>query len=110
MKLWVAVVALFITTWPVFSHEAGEGAWINQKNLIDPVNREWCCNEHDCKPVQEDGIQENAFGFRVIETGEQITHERVIWKAPDGRWWRCRYMVGPDKGKTRCLIGPPRGM
>ncbi len=95
---------------PALAHDHGEGAWINQMSLIDPVTREFCCGPQDCAPLPAGGISENAFGFRIAETGEQFAQGRVIWKAPDGRLWRCRYLAGPEKGKTRCLIGPPRGM
>ena len=53
------------------------------------------------------GIAEQADGYLVLETGEVIDKARVIWKSPDGAWWRCRFMSGAKAGSTRCLIGPP---
>jgi hypothetical protein len=91
-------------------HESGEGSWMNQMSLLDPVSKQWCCNEHDCAPVPAGGVVEQGDGMLVVETGEVIPHERIIWRAPDGRWWRCHNLAGDHVGKTRCLIGPPRGM
>ncbi len=110
MKLGAAILVVSIATGSAYSHEMGEGAWVNTLNLKDPVTKDWCCNEKDCAPVPVGGIKENAINFLVVETGEYIAKERIIWKAPDGRWWRCRNLGSYETGKTRCLIGPPRGM
>jgi hypothetical protein len=91
-------------------HDAGEGSWMNHLSLLDPVTHQWCCNEQDCAPVPTGGVLERADGMLVVETGEVIARERIIWRAPDGRWWRCRNLGGENAGMTRCLIGPPRGM
>ena len=95
---------------PALAHDHGEGSWMNQMSLVDPVSKQWCCDSRDCEPVPAGGVLERDDGVLVIETGEVIGHERIIWRAPDGRWWRCRNLAGENVGKTRCLIGPPRGM
>lgn len=83
---------------------AAHDLWINRKRLVDPVSRQWCCNEHDCERVGADGVKENGTGYTVFETGEAIPHSRIIWKSEDGHWWRCRNL---SDNSTRCLIGPP---
>lgn len=90
-----------------YAHDHGPGAWINMERLTDPVTREWCCNEHDCRE-EPDNVEPVEGGYRIISTGEVIPHERVIWRSPGG-WWRCRYMGGERAGQTRCLIAPPPG-
>ncbi len=110
MNIRSVVLISFIAIGPVYGHDMGEGSWVNTLNLIDPMTKNWCCNEKDCEPVSLGGIKEDVISFLVVETGESIAKERVIWKAPDGRWWRCKNLAGDEIGKTRCLIGPPRGM
>jgi hypothetical protein len=57
-------------------------------------------------------VEEVSRGFIIRSTGEWIAHERVIWRSPDGGWWRCADQKNGVKraGETRCLIGPPRGV
>lgn len=83
---------------------AHEDSWINQLQLFDPVSKLFCCGTNDCAHTK---VKEVAGGYLIEETGEVITKNRVIWKSPDGMWTRCRYLDGPLKNQTRCLIGPP---
>lgn len=80
--------------------------WINAMRLHDPVSGAWCCDERDCAAVPAGGVAERSGGYLVVETGELIPYARVIWRSPDGAWWRCRNLA---TGATRCLIGPPPG-
>lgn len=100
---WIAVVLLAIMTEAALSHQHGPGSWINNEKLIDPITKQWCCDEFDCKPQPAGAIKPVEGGYLVVETGEVIEHRRVIWRSPDGMWWRCA--IG---NVTRCLIGPPR--
>jgi hypothetical protein len=100
--LWLAAL-IFIAQ----AHDHGDGSWINNQKLIDPVTGQWCCNLHDCR--EEPGnVSPVDGGYLIHSTGEVIPRERVIWRSPGG-WWRCRHLGGPNVGKTRCLIGPPMG-
>jgi len=83
---------------PVHDH------WISQNKLVDPVSGAWCCNQQDCQEIS--GVTESDSGFHIVETGEMIPHNRILWKSQTGHWWRCR----DGQNWTRCLIGPPRGM
>lgn len=99
----IIVCAAFVLV--AVSHSEGPGAWINHQRLTDPITKEWCCNLQDCRE-ETSNIEETKGGFLVKSTGEIIPQERVIWRAPAGEWWRCRYLGGEKEGKTRCLIGP----
>lgn len=90
----------------ILAHEQGPGSWMNQERLLDPESNAWCCNEQDCHQLVEADIVPVPGGYRVVETGEIIPKARVIWRSPDGHWWRCAYEAGDRKGMTRCLIGP----
>jgi hypothetical protein len=87
---------------PAQAHDS----WINLNGLTDPVTKHWCCNHDDCnaEPVRE------VIGGYQVQTGEVIPFSRILWKSPDGRWWRCRFLSGVQAGQTRCLIGPPPAM
>lgn len=69
---------------------------------------EWCCNVNDCAEEIGTVSQLPNGNYFIASTGEEIDAKRVIWRSP-GSWWRCRYLAGERAGKTRCLIGPPRG-
>lgn len=101
----VAAILLLVAMALSFAHTHGEGSWINQQKLVDPESKEWCCNEIDCRPEEVKPVD----GGYLVETGEVIPAHRVLWKSPDGRWWRCRYMSWATGKLTRCLIGPPPG-
>lgn len=103
---WIVTILICIA-WVSYAlaHTDGPGAWINQQRLTDPITKEWCCNLQDCRD-ETSNIEETQDGFLVKSTGEVIPEARVIWRAPPGEWWRCRYLAGPNEGKTRCLIGP----
>lgn len=90
-----------------WAHDHGEGSWINSQRLTDPITGQWCCNLIDCRE-ETANVEPVDGGYLIKDTGEAIPRERVIWRSPGG-WWRCRYMSGPEAGKTRCLIGPPMG-
>ncbi len=103
------LLALLCVGTPAFAHDhsTDPGAWIGQQRLLDPTSGEWCCDQRDCFPEQVTEFSD----FVVVMTGEMIPSVRVIWRSADGRWWRCRYGVGHvSAGKTRCLIGPVKGM
>lgn len=100
----IAVAFLLFMGGVTRSHVHGDGSWINNERLTDPLSKEWCCNLVDCREEQVEPVRG---GFQV-ETGEVVPAQRVIWRSPGG-WWRCRYMSGEKINQTRCLIGPPPG-
>jgi len=102
MRYVLAMVFLCLAS-IALAHTHGPGSWINNERLIDPVTKAWCCDERDCFPQKAGSIRPVDGGYLVVETGEVIEHKRVIWRSPDGMWWRCS--IG---NVTRCLIGPPR--
>jgi hypothetical protein len=100
MRFCLALAGVLVLAPIALAHDS----WINQLRLTDPQSGEWCCNMHDCRSEQ---VAEIAGGY-LVQTGEVIPYSRVIWRTPDGTWWRCRkYVDGKDV--TRCLIGPPPG-
>lgn len=92
-------LALLLAPFPASPHDS----WISADRLTDPVSGEWCCNRIDCAALPG-AVRRQADGYLIGETGEVIPSARVIWKSPDGLWWRCRNL---STNATRCLIGPP---
>ena len=114
LLFWAIIAAMFVSAFWVgmaLAHTDGPGAWINRESLTDPVTKQFCCNEHDCRE-EPDNVEAIDGGYRIRSTGEFIPAARVIWRSPGG-WWRCRYLAshalpeGKRIGDTRCLIGPP---
>lgn len=98
----IAALALALLA-PMTAH--GHDSWISRQRMVDPESKEWCCNIYDCRVEK---VREVSGGYSTAG-GDVVPFSRVIWKSPDGQWWRCRYMAGEKTGKTRCLIGPPPG-
>jgi len=74
----------------------------------DPITGDWCCDHQDCEPIGHDMVMSYGAGYLFIPTGEIIPQNRVI-QSKDGRFWRCVFLSGPKRGKTRCFIAPPVG-
>jgi len=102
LLLFAALAALLLLGRDCAAHDH----WINQQRLTDPLTGQWCCNEHDCEMLAEDGVQITAQGYVLTDTGEVIPFARAINKSPDGRYWRCHTIEDGVK-RTRCLIVPP---
>lgn len=98
MRYGATAAGLLLLIVPALAHDS----WISRQRIVDPVTGEWCCNLHDC---QVEAVREVSGGYSTAG-GDVVPFSRVIWKSPDGRWWRCRYLGGEKAGKTRCLIGP----
>lgn len=96
------IFSLFLITNYTLIHDS----WISSQSLTDPKSGEWCCGAIDCFETE---VLETNYGYVIKETGEIIEANRIIWKSPDNKWIRCRYLNGPKSNKTRCLIGPIRG-
>jgi hypothetical protein len=77
--------------------------WINRERRVDPVSKEWCCNDKDCQPVPVSKIREVKGGYVYIPTQEFIPNSRVQ-DSPDGEFWRCEYSFGQKYGQTRCFF------
>lgn len=106
MRPIIACLLIVAGTSAALSHDAGPGSWMNMERLTDPLSGAWCCSQIDCHPMPAGSVQQTDGGYLVEETGEVIAKPRVIWRSPDGLWWRCAYGVGALQSKTRCLIGP----
>lgn len=92
---------------PALAHDHADssGSWIGQQRMTDPRSGEFCCDQRDCFAE----LVSEFSDFIVVMTGEMIPTARVIWRSADGQWWRCRVWMNGEQ-KTRCLIGPPKGL
>jgi hypothetical protein len=94
------------------AHDAQhESDWIQDGAFRDPTSNAHCCGENDCLKVPDGGIAEVTGGYFIRESSETIPASRVLWRSPDGGWWRCAPVewsgTEAKRPKTRCLIGPP---
>ncbi|HLN07928.1 MAG TPA: hypothetical protein VK281_03045 [Xanthobacteraceae bacterium] len=100
---------VIVASTPALAHDH----WISRENLSDPVTHSVCCGEGDCEDLGDQGIavRERGATFVLGDSGEQIEKNRVLWRSPNGHWWRCGYdareVDGSQHTVTRCLIGPP---
>lgn len=87
--------------------------WAPMGELRDPISGHFCCDHQDCRPLDDSRVRPVDGGYRLWN-GEFIPQRRVIRPAAgwehDGRYWRCVYLDGPHKGKTRCFVAPDRFM
>ena len=102
-------------TWLLLSVSAayahGAEQWIADKQLVDPVSKQWCCGESDCKALSNQDVKEVGNGYWIKEEAdtkpEFISGDRALPFSPDGRYHRCAVYKNGEK-QTRCLIVPPR--
>jgi hypothetical protein len=91
----VALSVLAVTL--VYGHDH----WINHGKYLDPVTGLHCCDQHDCKTLDETAIEG---ALRLPDGGltvEGVTFRRgQQHKSEDGRWYRCA---------TRCVFTPVDG-
>lgn len=85
-----------LLTSPAGAHDI----WINKERRTN-AQGEWCCNTHDCFPVE---AKEAAGGFLILPGEFVPRHEAQV--SGDGRYWVCRR---PDKTR-RCFFFPPPSM
>lgn len=97
----LALICLLIAT-----PAAAVDDWLEGMKFTDPVTKQWCCNHVDCTRQKVGAVTETPAGIIINETGELWPLNRVIWASPEDVWVRCVY----GDGRTRCLIGPPRGI
>src|SRR6266705_6497 len=86
----LAAASLLAMPLPAPAHDH----WINDQRLTDPMSGEWCCNEQDCAPEPAGAVRETSAGYLIVATGETIPFARAIPRSADGRFWRCKYLVG----------------
>lgn len=67
-------------------------------------NFSWCCGEEDCAPLSAGDVRiRPGGGYLIIQTGEVIPESEALPSA-DGQCWRCQYLKGELKGRTRCFF------
>lgn len=82
---------------PALAHDH----WINHGKYLDPVTGLHCCDQHDCKPLNEaaiEGVLRQPDGGMTVEG---VTFRRgQQHKSEDGKWYRCA---------QRCVFMPVEG-
>jgi hypothetical protein len=66
-----------------------------------------CCSDHDCKPVDDKDVSEDASGYTVRLDGAIFFVKRDRAKfSPDGHYHAC-HMAGASE--LICFFRPPQG-
>jgi len=82
--------------------------WISRKQYRNPSSGAWCCDDHDCSPINDRDIQRTGHGFLIVGT-YLVSYEHVL-PSGDDRYWVCfnKEGTGPhDRAKdVRCLFVP----
>jgi len=99
LLLWLTVSAQF-----ALAHDS----WISRKQYRNPWSGAWCCDDHDCSPIDDRDIQRIGHGFLVVGT-YLVSYDHVL-PSGDDRYWVCfnKEGTGPhDRAKdVRCLFVP----
>lgn len=115
----IAVLGVLAALAPVLLSSPSQTAereplpWAPIGEIRDPESGDFCCNHQDCDPLDDNLVSVAEDGYSLWN-GEFIPWRRVIapragWER-DGRYWRCKYLSGERKGKTRCFVAPDRSM
>jgi len=118
MNPYIVAVLAIIAAPPLFIGGlawAGEEHWINREHRTNPVTKQWCCNDQDCKPIPALDVQITTAGFRLKSTGEEIP-DAEAQQSSDAEFWVCRLpssdyppAAAGVRGKIRCFFFPPGG-
>ena len=101
-----------ILTGPAAAHDH----WMSRQQFRDPVSGDWCCNEHDCQPL--DSGQVHHVRGKVTVTipyfGEDrrftFTSRRIL-PSGDENYWACISTEATAHGRgvslsMRCFFEP----
>jgi hypothetical protein len=106
MWLWAILVMSPILMLATSAH--AHDTWISRKQFQDPTSGAWCCDEHDCAPLDDRDVQRNGSGF-IIEGQHFVSGERLL-PSGDERYWACFNSEGTgphDRARgVRCLFVP----
>ena len=107
------VLGMLVVSPAVHAHDAEQ--WIANKQLTDPVSKQFCCGPIDCNALEEGKVQEVEGGYSVSIDAwygysgftEFVPYNRAMPFAPDGRFHAC--ITRDQKSKIRYFIVPPNG-
>jgi hypothetical protein len=88
------------------AHEGEQ--WINDKQLHDPISREFCCGPQDCRILPDEAVEIVPGGYQVVIDGGTnfVPENRTLPFSPDGHYHIC--VVKNDQLEhIRCFITPP---
>jgi len=90
-----------------YAHEGEQ--WIADKQLNDPVSKQFCCGPRDCSRLDDDLVEIVNGGYRVgnmYGPPEFVPEQRALPFSPDGHYHAC-FAPDPTKNHVRCFIVPP---
>jgi len=83
-------------------------SWISRDQYRSPSSGSWCCDEHDCSPIDDRQIMKTVNGFLVVGL-YLVAYEHAL-PSGDDRYWVCFNKEGTgahDRPKdVRCLFVP----
>ena len=87
---------------------SGHDSWISRHKFRDPYSGAWCCNEHDCSPLDETRVVETKEGY-VVDRKFFVPRGRAM-PSYDSQYWACfnpggLHGHGP-KRDVRCFFVP----
>lgn len=98
------VLALFVSARGVFAHDS----WISRHQYSDPESRDWCCDEHDCFPLDDDEVRVTGEGFEL--NGKYFVARQRVLLSGDGQYWACFNSGGKGphgrEKEVRCFFAP----
>ena len=98
------VLAFFVTSHAVFAHDS----WISRHQYSDPASRDWCCDERDCFPLDDDEIRVTNEGFQL--NGKYFVARQRVLLSGDGQYWACFNTGGKGpharEKEVRCFFAP----
>jgi hypothetical protein len=82
--------------------------WISRQRFHDPASRSWCCDEHDCFPLDDREVEVTSEGFRL--NGQYFISRKRVLPSNDTKYWVCFNEEGKgphDREKNvRCFFAP----
>jgi hypothetical protein len=101
---WSVALTLLASSPGVFAHDN----WISRQQFYDPNSRAWCCDEHDCVPLDDEDVRATVGGFEI--DGQYFVARQRVLPSGDGQYWACFNTGGKGpharEKEVRCFFAP----
>ena len=98
------VLTLFVSAPSVLAHDS----WISRHQYSDPESRDWCCDEHDCFPLDDADVRAINEGFEL--NGKYFVARQRVLPSGDGQYSACFNTGGKGpharEKEVRCFFAP----
>ena len=108
MAVSASAISIALAILGLSSAASAHDNWISRQRFHDPQSQSWCCDETDCRPVDDKDVEVSHDGFR-LNSQYFISRKRVL-PSSDTKYWACFNEAGRGpharEKNVRCFFAP----